>query len=90
MVKHFDPSCPKCSKKFHVHHEDLRYAGVKLRKREIGDGSFLVLSDGRVAHEERFRPDHSYRDPIALPAVRAPGESASCLARLAVLAAALS
>src|SRR5882672_8351330 len=56
-----------------------RYAGVKLRKREIGDGSFLVLSDGRVAHEERFRPDHSYRDPIALPAVRAPGESASCL-----------
>ena len=67
-----------------------RYAGVKLRKREIGDGSFLVLSDGRVAHEERFRPDHSYRDPIALPAVRAPGESASCLARLAVLAAALS
>ena len=67
-----------------------RYAGVRLRKREIGDGSFLVLSDGRVAHEERFRPDHSYRDPIALPAVRAPGESASCLARLAVLAAALS
>jgi glucosamine 6-phosphate synthetase-like amidotransferase/phosphosugar isomerase protein len=64
-----------------------RYAGVRLRKREIGDGSFLVLSNGRVSHEERFRPDHSYRDPIALPAVRAPGESASCLARLAVLTA---
>jgi len=28
MVKHFDPSCPKCNQKFHVHHEDLRYAGV--------------------------------------------------------------
>src|ERR1700692_4027909 len=23
MVKHFDPSCPKCNQKFHVHHEDL-------------------------------------------------------------------
>src|SRR5207248_5090139 len=65
-----------------------RYAGVKLRKRELGDGTFLVLRDGRIAHEERFRPDHSYPDPIALPAIRAPGESASCLARLAVLAAA--
>ncbi|HVA32450.1 MAG TPA: hypothetical protein VMU58_14400 [Gaiellaceae bacterium] len=65
-----------------------RYAGVRLRKREVGDGTFLVLAGGRVDHTERFRPDRSYRDPVALPAVRAPGESASCLARLAVLAAA--
>jgi len=63
-----------------------RYARVKLRKREVGDGTFLVLQEGRVTHQERFRPDHSYRDPVALPAVRAPGESASCLARLALLA----
>ena len=65
-----------------------RYAGVRLRKREIGDGTFLVLHGGRIAHEERFRPDHSYRDPIVLPAVRAPGEGVSCRERLAVLAAA--
>ena len=65
-----------------------RYAGVRLRKQEVGDGTFLVLAEGRVAHRERFRPDHSYRDPIALPAVRAPGEGISCLERLAVLAAA--
>jgi len=64
-----------------------RYAGVRLRKRELADGTFLVLSGGRVARRERFRPDRSYRDPVALPAVRAPGESASCLAQLAVLAA---
>ena len=64
-----------------------RYAGVRLRKREIGDGTFLMLRAGRIAHEERFRPDHSYRDPIVLPAVRAPGEGVSCLERLAVLAA---
>ena len=63
------------------------YAGVRLRKREIGDGTFLEISSGRVTHEERFRPDKSYRDPIALPAVRAPGERVSCLERLAVLAA---
>ncbi len=65
-----------------------RYAGVRLRTREIGDGTFLQISAGRIAREERFRPDHSYRDPIALPAVRAPGEGVSCLERLAVLAAA--
>ena len=63
------------------------YAGVRLRKREIGDGTFLEIAAGRITHEERFRPDHSYRDPIALPAVRAPGERVSCLERLAVLAA---
>jgi glucosamine 6-phosphate synthetase-like amidotransferase/phosphosugar isomerase protein len=65
-----------------------RYAGVKLRKREIGDGTFLEISAARITHEERFRPDHSYRDPIALPAVRAPAEGVSCLKRLAILAAA--
>ncbi|HEV7132428.1 MAG TPA: hypothetical protein VGN27_01695 [Gaiellaceae bacterium] len=65
-----------------------RYVGVRLRKRALGDGTFLRLAGGRVVHQERFRPDHGYRDPIALPAVRAPGESASCLARLAILAAA--
>ena len=39
-----------------------------------------------VAGEERFRPDRSYRDE-ALPAVRAPDEGASCLERLAAIAA---
>ncbi len=65
-----------------------RYAGVRLRKREIGDGTFLALHGGRIVHEERFRPDHSYRDSVVLPAVRAPGEGVSCLERLAVLTAA--
>jgi asparagine synthetase B (glutamine-hydrolysing) len=64
------------------------YTRIKLRKRDIGDGTFLEICAARIAREERFRPDHSYRDPIALPAVRAPGEGVSCLKRLAVLAAA--
>jgi glucosamine 6-phosphate synthetase-like amidotransferase/phosphosugar isomerase protein len=65
-----------------------RYTHVRLKKREIGDGTFLEISSARITREERFRPDHSYRDPIALPAVRAPGEGVSCLRRLAALASA--
>ena len=58
-----------------------------LLKREVGEGRLLRLVGGRVAREERFRPDRSYRDESALPAVRAPHEGASCLERLAAIAA---
>jgi len=64
------------------------YTGVRLRMREVRDGTFLALRDGRVAHTARFRPDRNYVEESALPAVRAPGQSAYCLARLAVIAAA--
>jgi glucosamine 6-phosphate synthetase-like amidotransferase/phosphosugar isomerase protein len=63
------------------------YAGVKLRLTEVRDGTFLALRDGRVAGTARFRPDRSYVEEKALPAVRAPGESAHCLRRLAAIAA---
>src|SRR5438046_2735310 len=65
-----------------------RYARVKLRKRELAPGSFLALRDARIVRDERFRPDLDYRDPVTLPAVRAPAEGVSCLERLAVLVAA--
>jgi glucosamine 6-phosphate synthetase-like amidotransferase/phosphosugar isomerase protein len=64
-----------------------QYAGVKLRKREVKMGTFLALRDAKIARDERFRPDLSYEDPVALPAVRAAQEGLSCLERLAVLAA---
>ena len=64
-----------------------RYAGLRLRKRKLPDGSFLELRDGHVARSERFRPDRSYVEGHSLPAVRAPKEGASCLQRLAALAA---
>jgi hypothetical protein len=64
-----------------------KYARVKLRKREVPEGTFLQLSDARVVRCETFRSDADYRDPIALPAVRAPQEGRSCLAALAALAA---
>jgi glucosamine 6-phosphate synthetase-like amidotransferase/phosphosugar isomerase protein len=66
-----------------------RYARVKLKKRELADGTFLALRDAHVVRDERFRPDPAFEEPgKPLPAVRAPGESVSCLERLAALAAA--
>jgi glucosamine 6-phosphate synthetase-like amidotransferase/phosphosugar isomerase protein len=65
-----------------------QYAGVKLRKSEVAEGTFLELREARVVRAATFRHDVDYVDPIALPTVRAPQEGVSCLERLAVLAAA--
>jgi glucosamine 6-phosphate synthetase-like amidotransferase/phosphosugar isomerase protein len=65
------------------------YAGVKLKKSELQDGSFLAMRDAKIVRNERFDPDPRFEEPgKPLPAVRAPGEGVSCLARLAALAAA--
>ena len=64
------------------------YTGVRLKMSEVQDGTFLELHEGRVARSVCFRPDRTYVEERALPAVRAPGQSAYCLARLAVIAAA--
>jgi glucosamine 6-phosphate synthetase-like amidotransferase/phosphosugar isomerase protein len=64
-----------------------RYSRIKLRKRELELGTFLALRASRVVCHERFRHDLSYRDPVVLPAVRAPQEGISCLQRLAALTA---
>ncbi len=62
------------------------YAGLRLRKRELAEGTLLALKGPRAARHDRFLPDQTYEaDP--LPAVRSPGEGAFCLERLAVLAA---
>jgi glucosamine 6-phosphate synthetase-like amidotransferase/phosphosugar isomerase protein len=65
-----------------------KYNRVRLRKREIAEGTFLRLNSAKIERAETFRSDADYRDAISLPAVRAPHEGASCLERLAVLAAA--
>jgi len=64
------------------------YAHVRLRMSEVRDGTFLALRAGRVARTARFRPDRSYVEDRALPAVRAPGQTLYCLERLAKIAAA--
>ena len=65
-----------------------QYTGLRLRKREVAEGTLLVLADGRVRHTMRFRPNRDFEER-ALPAVRAPQERAACLSRLAAIAAAL-
>jgi len=64
-----------------------RYAEVNLHKREVREGTLLAAVDGTVARAEPFEPDRSFTED-ALPAVRAPEERQSCLARLAALATA--
>ena len=64
------------------------YARLRLRKRQVPEGSLLTIVEGRAVKTEAFEPDRSFREAEALPSVRAPGERVSCLGRLAAIAAA--
>jgi glucosamine 6-phosphate synthetase-like amidotransferase/phosphosugar isomerase protein len=64
-----------------------RYAGVRLQKREVAEGTLGAAVEGKLVRSEAFEPDRSFSEEL-LPAVRAPEEQRSCLARLAVLATA--
>jgi glucosamine 6-phosphate synthetase-like amidotransferase/phosphosugar isomerase protein len=66
-----------------------RTLGLKLKKRELDEGTLVELQDGRQADEARFTPDHGFEE-APLPAVRAPNEGVFCLKRLALLVAAAS
>src|SRR5260221_12141783 len=37
-----------------------RYCGLRLRKREVRQGTLLTVAGGAVVHRERFRPDLEY------------------------------
>jgi glucosamine 6-phosphate synthetase-like amidotransferase/phosphosugar isomerase protein len=63
-----------------------RYLGLKLRKTEVDEGTLVVLADGQEFEREQFRPNRDFEES-PLPPVRAPTEQASCLRRLAALAA---
>ena len=63
-----------------------RYLRIKLRKQELVEGTLVVVTDGQVHENGRFRPDRDFEER-SLPAVRAPHEGAFCLQRLAALAA---
>ena len=64
------------------------YCNLKLRKRELREGMWVALEDGRIARKARFRPDHGYIEDDPLPPVRAPQERDFCLTALAALVAA--
>ena len=56
-----------------------RYCDVKLRKRELREGTLVALADGKVVRREAFRPQ-PFVEEDELPAVRAPGQREYCLA----------
>jgi glucosamine 6-phosphate synthetase-like amidotransferase/phosphosugar isomerase protein len=62
-----------------------RFLGLKLRKREVAEGTLAVIAQGEVVQKRRFRPDRNFEES-SLPAVRAPHEGQFCLQRLAALA----
>jgi glucosamine 6-phosphate synthetase-like amidotransferase/phosphosugar isomerase protein len=64
-----------------------RYCRIRLRRREVPEGTLFALKNGSIALEERFRPDVAYVEEHPLPSVRAPHEREFCLTRLAALAA---
>jgi glucosamine 6-phosphate synthetase-like amidotransferase/phosphosugar isomerase protein len=63
------------------------YCRVKLRTRELPEGSLVMLRAGKVARRERFRPA-AFVEQDNLPPVRAPEQRDFCLQRLATIAAA--
>ena len=63
-----------------------KFLRLKLRKREIGEGTLTVVEQGEVLGKLRFEPDRDFEERT-LPAVRAPHEGTFCLQRLAALAA---
>jgi glucosamine 6-phosphate synthetase-like amidotransferase/phosphosugar isomerase protein len=63
------------------------YVGIKLRKRELPEGTVVTVERGKVVAQDTFRPDLSFQEE-PLPAVRTPDEARSCLERLATLHAA--
>jgi glucosamine 6-phosphate synthetase-like amidotransferase/phosphosugar isomerase protein len=63
-----------------------RYLRLKLRKREVAEGTVVAAAEGHELGRERFKPDRNFEER-QLPAVRAPHEGISCLRQLAALAA---
>jgi glucosamine 6-phosphate synthetase-like amidotransferase/phosphosugar isomerase protein len=63
------------------------YCAVKLRKRELREGTSIALRAGEVVRRERFRPN-PFDEEDKLPSVRAPQERDFCFSRLASIAAA--
>jgi glucosamine 6-phosphate synthetase-like amidotransferase/phosphosugar isomerase protein len=63
-----------------------KFLRLKLRKREMGEGTLAVASHGELREKLSFEPSRDFEER-SLPAVRAPHEGAFCLQRLAALAA---
>jgi asparagine synthetase B (glutamine-hydrolysing) len=65
------------------------YLKLELDKRELDEGTLLDVTAGREVVREAFEPNRAFEE-TPLPSVRAPGEGAFCLTRLATIAASFS
>src|SRR3989454_12054899 len=54
-----------------------RYLRLKLRKREVHEGTVVIATEGGELRRDRFRPNRDFEER-QLPAVRAPHEGVSC------------
>jgi glutamine phosphoribosylpyrophosphate amidotransferase len=63
-----------------------RFCRLKLKKREVPEGTLLTLEEGEVALRREFNPTGALEEST-LPAVRAPQEREVCLTRLAAITA---
>jgi glutamine---fructose-6-phosphate transaminase (isomerizing) len=63
------------------------YGRLKLKKAQLDEGTVVAIEGGTIIARDTFTPDASFEEE-PLPAVRAPDEARSCLARLASLHAA--
>jgi glucosamine 6-phosphate synthetase-like amidotransferase/phosphosugar isomerase protein len=63
------------------------YAGVKLRKRELAEGTLVACRAGKIVERVSFRAQE-WVESDPLPAIRAPQEREFCLTRLNAIAAA--
>jgi glucosamine 6-phosphate synthetase-like amidotransferase/phosphosugar isomerase protein len=63
------------------------YCRLKLRKREVAEGSLITFRAGKVVRHDRFEPS-AFAERDLLPPVRAPQEREFCLNRLATIVAA--
>jgi glucosamine--fructose-6-phosphate aminotransferase (isomerizing) len=59
------------------------YAGIKLRKSELVEGTLVAVEHGKLVAKHSFRVDRSFQDEP--PPARAPDEARSCRERLATL-----
>jgi glucosamine 6-phosphate synthetase-like amidotransferase/phosphosugar isomerase protein len=64
-----------------------RYCELRLRLRELREGTSMALRAGKVVSRTRFTA-REFVEETQLPAVRAPEEREFCLSRLATIAAA--
>ena len=62
-----------------------RFVDIRLKMRELQEGTLVLVTAGRIERKVRFRPDRGFTER-PLPAVRAPGERESCLRLLTSLA----